>query len=43
MKSTMPIFEYHCTDCGTNFENLVLRAQEKATAASCSDCGSESV
>ena len=43
MKTTMPIFEYHCNDCGTNFETLVLSAREKAEAASCSDCGSESV
>ena len=43
MKSGMPIFEYHCNGCGTNFEDLVLSAEERATPASCSDCGSDSV
>ena len=39
----MPIFEYHCNDCGTDFETFALSAREKQTAASCVDCGSESV
>ena len=33
----MPIFEYTCTDCTTQFEDLVLGTQE---AAACPNCGS---
>jgi len=31
----MPIFDFHCLDCGENFEALVLK-----TAASCPGCQS---
>ncbi len=37
----MPIFEYHCSDCDTRFEELVLnRASEPAA---CRECGGSSV
>ncbi len=32
----MPIFEYHCQDCGTDFEKLVRRADD---SVSCPTCG----
>ena len=34
----MPIYEFHCRDCGRNFEELVLGSQEKIV---CPDCGRE--
>lgn len=33
----MPTFEFHCEDCGREFEELVLRRDE---AIECPDCGS---
>lgn len=35
----MPIYEYHCDDCGTDFERLVMRNDEKVACA----CGSAKV
>lgn len=32
----MPIFEYRCSDCGTQFEKLVRRAED---AVECPQCG----
>jgi putative FmdB family regulatory protein len=32
----MPIFEYHCQDCGSDFEKLVRKAGD---AVSCPSCG----
>jgi len=32
----MPIYEYHCEECGTDFERLVRRSDEKVVC----DCGS---
>jgi putative FmdB family regulatory protein len=32
----MPIFEYACDDCGTKFEKLVRRSDEKIL---CPQCG----
>jgi len=43
MGLSMPIFEYHCNDCTSDFEQLVLSSKDKAQAVACSDCGSESV
>lgn len=37
----MPIFEYHCFECGSRFENLVLGKSE--TEALCVQCGGKSV
>ena len=37
----MPIFEYQCADCDTQFENLVLGRREKTP--DCPDCSSTSV
>jgi len=34
----MPIFEYSCDDCGTNFEKLVRRSAD-ADAIECPQCG----
>lgn len=33
----MPIFEYHCQDCGTDFEKLVRRADDAVACPTCSD------
>lgn len=33
----MPIFEYHCQDCGTDFEKLVRRASDDVQCPSCQD------
>lgn len=38
----MPIYEYHCDACGTEFDELVLsRAQE--VDVKCKSCGSDSI
>ncbi len=34
----MPIYEYKCEDCGTEFEKLIRRASDENTLA-CPDCG----
>ena len=36
----MPIFEYQCKDCGTEFEKLVRRSGE---AIECPSCGHDHV
>jgi putative FmdB family regulatory protein len=38
----MPIYEYHCNDCNTDFEQFVrsMLAQETIT---CPDCGGQHV
>ncbi|KIX11424.1 FmdB family zinc ribbon protein [Dethiosulfatarculus sandiegensis] len=36
----MPIYEYHCSDCGKDFEILVFKSDEKVT---CPECKSEKV
>lgn len=33
----MPIYEYHCDDCGTDFEKLVPRAAQ-ASEVRCPSC-----
>jgi len=43
MELTMPIFEYHCNNCTSTFEQLVLSSKDKAETVVCSDCGSDSV
>jgi len=35
----MPIYEYHCEECGTDFERLLKRTDEKVSC----DCGSRNV
>ncbi len=37
----MPIFEYHCAECDTRFEDLVLGG--KPAAVACKECGGSSV
>lgn len=32
----MPIYEFHCSGCGRDFEELVFRSSEKVV---CPDCG----
>jgi putative FmdB family regulatory protein len=36
----MPIFEYKCDDCGSQFERLVRRSAE-AEAVHCPSCGTD--
>ncbi len=31
----MPVFEYKCNDCGTKFEELVIRSDEQVNCPSC--------
>jgi putative FmdB family regulatory protein len=38
----MPIFEYLCDDCGTQFEKLV-RGSAQAEAVACPSCGQDHV
>lgn len=33
----MPIFEYHCQDCGSDFEKLVRKAGDAVSCPSCGD------
>lgn len=35
----MPIFEYKCESCGTRFEKLLRRSEERESVA-CPDCAS---
>jgi len=37
----MPIFEYHCFECGDRFEQLTLGTQKPDVE--CSGCGSKAV
>lgn len=37
----MPIYEYHCSQCGTTFEELVLA--KSSEPVQCSGCGSPAV
>ena len=34
----MPIYEYHCDDCGTDFEKLLRRATDSEKLC-CPSCG----
>ena len=36
----MPIFEYRCSECGDEFEQLVLTS---STVTGCPSCGSEDI
>lgn len=38
----MPIYEYHCNDCGDDFERF-LRSMFSKEAILCPECGSEHV
>ena len=38
----MPIYEYRCDDCGTDFEKF-LRSMFSKEAIICPDCGGEQV
>ena len=37
----MPIYEYHCTDCGHDFEKLVRFSDLNANSPECPGCHSE--
>jgi len=37
----MPIYEYHCANCGDNFEKLVSFSDPKINAPECPGCHSE--
>jgi len=37
----MPIYEYHCSQCGTTFEELVLAKNHEP--ATCTKCGNPAV
>lgn len=37
----MPIYEYHCTDCGNEFEKLVRFSDPRADTPECPGCQSE--
>ena len=38
----MPIYEYHCTDCDTDFEQL-LRSMSSQEIINCPACGGQHV
>lgn len=38
----MPIYEYHCNDCGTDFEKF-LRSMFSQETITCPDCGGQHV
>ena len=38
----MPIYEYHCSDCGDDFERF-LRSMFSKETITCPECGSEHV
>ena len=38
----MPIYEYHCTDCGDDFERFV-RSMFSRETITCPECGSDHV
>jgi putative FmdB family regulatory protein len=38
----MPIYEFHCEDCGKNFESLVMRASA-LDSVSCKHCKSSNI
>ena len=38
----MPLFEFKCGECGTEFEELLFRRDE-ADEVSCPSCGSDTV
>lgn len=37
----MPIYEYHCSDCGNDFEKLVRFSDPTANSPACPGCQSE--
>jgi len=40
----MPLYEFHCSKCKTDFEELVLSSRPEALAAvACPECGSRKV
>jgi putative FmdB family regulatory protein len=39
----MPIYVYHCRDCGEKFEKLFLSARSAEAGVSCPVCQSEEV
>lgn len=39
----MPIYEYHCNDCGISYEKIVLSQRSASESQSCPNCGSTKV
>ncbi|HEY8468422.1 MAG TPA: zinc ribbon domain-containing protein [Longimicrobiales bacterium] len=40
----MPVYQYHCSSCGHDFERVeTMRAHESGAAPPCPKCGSEQV
>jgi putative FmdB family regulatory protein len=40
----MPVYQYHCSSCGHDFERVEsMRAHEAGAAPHCPKCGSEEV
>ena len=39
----MPIFEFHCSDCNSGFEEYFHRSLTGSEKIVCPDCGSENV
>jgi putative FmdB family regulatory protein len=37
----MPIYEYHCADCGQDFEKLVRFSDPKVNSPQCPGCQSD--
>ncbi|OGW34836.1 MAG: hypothetical protein A2010_01060 [Nitrospirae bacterium GWD2_57_9] len=37
----MPIYEYHCTACGADFEKLVFGSNPEVTCEKCGSAGTE--
>lgn len=36
----MPIYEYHCTECGNKFEKLMRFSDPNVNSPECPDCNS---
>ncbi len=39
----MPIYEYHCNNCGVSYEKIVLSQAKASEPQNCPNCGSAEV